>query len=233
MEAFGITAGDFVVIGILVVAALMGLALGLVKAILFVGCWIGAGLLTLYGFERVKPYFYQFIDKQLYADVAAAATLFLISLVILFWFGSRIWSAVRNSAFNGLDRSLGLLGGLLVGSLLICLAYLGATWMWTEKELPPVIAEARARPYVRVGANWLRTFIPDSAQNEARTAVGKTKGGLDEAQDKWNKAQETDRAMQKLFGTPTTDGRSPESDAQKGYAAPSRHDMDRLFESKK
>lgn len=232
MEALGITVGDMAVIGILVVAALMGLALGLVKAILFVACWIGAGLITLYGFERIKPYFYEFIDRQLYADITAAATLFLVSLVILFWFGSRIWSWVRNSAFNGLDRSLGLLGGLLVGTLLICLAYLGATWMWTEKELPPVIAEARARPYVRVGADWLRSFIPETAQNDARTAVGKTRDGVSEAQDRLNKARETERAMQKLFGSSLPGGPPSPDDAQKGYAEPSRRDMDRLFESK-
>lgn len=225
MEALGITVGDLAVIGILVIAALMGLALGLVKAILFVACWIGAALTAFYSFERVKPYFYQFIDKQMYADFAAAATVFLVSLIVLFWFGSRIWMAVRNSAFNGLDRSLGLLGGLLVGTLVICLAYLGATWMWTEKELPPVIAEARAKPYVRVGANWLRTFIPQAAQQEAESTAN-------QAQERTKQAIETQRAWQKLMGSPSAEGGASSPEAQKGYAPSSRRDMDRLFESK-
>ena len=40
MEALGITVGDITVVGILGIAALMGTALGLVKAVLFVAsCW--------------------------------------------------------------------------------------------------------------------------------------------------------------------------------------------------
>ena len=42
MEALGITVGDITVVGILGIAALMGTALGLVKAVLFVASWAGA-----------------------------------------------------------------------------------------------------------------------------------------------------------------------------------------------
>ena len=48
--------------------ALMGLALGLVKAVLF-GSWGGAGFVTFYSYEHIKPYFEGYFVKQLYVDV--------------------------------------------------------------------------------------------------------------------------------------------------------------------
>lgn len=224
METFGITFGDLVVLGILIIAGLMGLALGLVKAILFVASWVGAGLITLYTYEHIKPYFAEFLEKQLYADIAAAASVFIVSLILLFWFCSLIWRAVRKSEFSGLDRSLGLLGGLFVGVFLVCIAYLGATWMWGEDDLPSAIGEARARPYVQVGTDMIRTFLPGKTQEKAKTTVGDTQRRIKDA-------METERAMRRLLGQPSEGEQTP-PDKQKGYATPSRRDMDRLFESK-
>ena len=112
-----------------------------------VRCQLGrCGLVTFYSYEQIKPYFESYFEKQLYTDVAAAAAVFVVSLVVLFWLCSLVWRAVRRSEFSGLDRSLGLLGGLFVGVFLVCIAYLGATWMWSEDDLLETIAKARGRP---------------------------------------------------------------------------------------
>lgn len=224
MEELGVTFGDFVVLGILVLGALMGLALGLVKAVLFAASWVGAGLVTFYSYEHIKPYFAEYFEKQLYADVAAAASVFVASLVVLFWLCSLVWRAVRRSEFSGLDRSLGLLGGLVVGVFLVCIAYLGATWMWSEDDLPETIAKARSRPYVEIGAGTISGFLPGATKKEAKSKVGDTGRRLKDA-------IETERAMRKLLGKTPEDKENPASQ-QKGYAAPSRRDMDRLIESK-
>ena len=224
MEELGVTFGDFVVLGILVLGALMGLALGLVKAVLFAASWGGAGLVTFYSYEHIKPYFGGYFEKQLYADVAAAASVFVPSLVVLFWLCSLVWRAVRRSEFSGLDRSLGLLGGLFVGVFLVCVAYLGATWMWSEDDLPEIIANARSRPYVKIGAVTISAFLPGATEKDARSTVGDTGRRLKDA-------IETERAMRKLLGKTLEREEKPASQ-QKGYAAPPRRDMDRLIESK-
>ena len=224
MEVLGVTFGDFVVMGILVLGALMGLALGLVKAVLFAASWGGAGLVTFYSYEHIKPYFESYFEKQLYADVAASSSVFVLSLVVLFWLCSLVWRAVRRSEFSGLDRSLGLLGGLFVGVLLVCIACLGATWMWSEADLPETIAKARSRPYVEIGAGTISAFLPGATKQDTKSTVGDTGRRLKDA-------IETERAMRKLLGKTFESEKTPASQ-QKGYAAPSRRDMDRLFESK-
>ena len=56
MEVLGVTFGDFRSAGHPGLGALMGLALGLVKAVLFAASWGGAGLVTFYSYEHIKPY---------------------------------------------------------------------------------------------------------------------------------------------------------------------------------
>lgn len=225
MEALGLTYGDIAVLGILILAGLMGLAWGLVKAVLFMGAWVGAALISYATYEKAAPFFRDLMGDVAYVDYAAAAGIFVVALIVLFWFCSRIWLRVRASEFSSLDRSLGLLGGIAVGLLLVCVAYLGANWGLGKDKLPEYIAEARLRPYVQVGADAIRTFLPPEAQE-------KTKSAVDDTQRRIQDAQKTNRAMQQLMNQ-MSDQKENAPGEQKGYATPSRRDMDRLFESKK
>jgi membrane protein required for colicin V production len=224
MEAFGITFGDVAILVILVIAGLMGLAWGLVKAILFVATWVGAALVAFYTYEDATPYIQELIQAPAYDVYIAPAVIFVVSLIVLFWVFSRIWLRVRRSEFSSLDRSLGLLGGLVVGLILVCAAYLAANWELGEDELPPYIADARLRPYVQTGADVIRSFLPPEAQEKTKSAVRDTQSRIKDA-------QRTGRAMQKLMER-AGDKSQSQPDQQKGYAPPSRRDMDRLIESK-
>ena len=226
MENFGITLADLVVISIIIVVAFMGLAFGLVKAILFFGSWIGAGIITLYLYEYIQPIFKEYLEKQLYSDIAAVSSVYLISLILLFWCSSLVWRAVRKSEFSGLDRSLGFFGGIIVGSFLLCIVYLGVTWVWIEEELPTTISKARARPYLQIGTEFIQRFFPGRTVKDVKTTVGKTQRRIEDA-------IETERAMRRLLGQVTgkAETNKPLS-KQRGYEGQSRRDMDRLIENK-
>ena len=224
MEAFGITFGDVAILIVLVVAALMGLAWGLVKAILFIATWVGAALITSSTYEDATPYFQELIQAPAYDVYVAPVAIFIVSLIVIFWVFSRIWQRVRMSEFSSLDRMLGLLGGLTVGLMLVCGAYLAANWELGKEELPSYIADARLRPYVQSGANVIRTFLPPEVQK-------KTKAVVRDTQSRIKDARRTGRAMQQLIER-NGDKDVSNPDKQKGYAPPSRRDMQRLIESK-
>jgi membrane protein required for colicin V production len=224
MEAFGITFGDVAILIVLVVAALIGLAWGLVKAILFIATWVGAALITSSTYEDATPYFQELIQAPAYDIYVAPMAIFIVSLIVIFWVFSRIWQRVRMSEFSSLDRMLGLLGGLTVGLMLVCGAYLAANWELGKEELPSYIADARLRPYVQSGANVIRTFLPPEVQK-------KTKAVVRDTQSRIKDARRTGRAMQQLIERNGDKGVS-NPDKQKGYAPPSRRDMQRLIESK-
>ena len=182
------------------------------------------GLVTLDRYETFHTYFAQVFENQSYVDIGSVVSVFVVCLVLLFWLFSLVWRAVRRSEFSGLDRSLGFLGGLMVGVFLVCIAYLGAIWMWSEEDLPAAIAKARSRPYLEIGAHKISSFLPGPAGERAKSVVGDTSQRLKDA-------METERAMRKLIeNTPKIED-NPIS-KQKGYAVPFRRDLDRLIESK-
>jgi membrane protein required for colicin V production len=200
------------------------LAWGLVKAILFIATWVGAALITSSTYEDATPYFQELIQAPAYNIYVAPMAIFIVSLIVIFWVFSRIWQRVRMSEFSSLDRMLGLLGGLTVGLMLVCGAYLAANWELGKEELPSYIADARLRPYVQSGANVIRTFLPPEVQK-------KTKAVVRDTQSRIKDARRTGRAMQQLIERNGDKGVS-NPDKQKGYAPPSRRDMQRLIESK-
>ncbi len=227
MEALGITVGDITVVGILGIAALMGMALGLVKAVLFVASWAGAAAISYFTYQDVTPYFLEHIQTQRIAEISAAAAVFIVALIVLFFVFSRVWKRVKESEFNSLDRSLGLLGGLVAGLLLVCFAYLAAHWELGEDNLPPYIAEARLRPYVQFGADTIRPFLPPEVQEKTKSVIRETRNRAEDAK----KVENALNKLDKLHGLTTKEPSTP-ADQQKGYATPSRRDMDRLFESR-
>ena len=50
------TVVDFIVVGVVVLSGMIATGLGLVRVVLGLGGWIGAGLATLYGFKYARPF---------------------------------------------------------------------------------------------------------------------------------------------------------------------------------
>ncbi|MBO89559.1 MAG: hypothetical protein CMP14_08555 [Rickettsiales bacterium] len=226
MDMLGLTVGDISIIITIGVAAFLGMALGFVKAVLFVGSWISAAAIAYFLYQDATPYFSEYFETRRIAEISAATTVFVITLIFLFFVFSRIWKRVKESEFNSLDRTLGLVSGLTVGILLVCAAYLAAHWELGDDNLPPYIAEARLRPFVQFCADAVRPFLPPEMQEKTKSVIRATRSRAEDA-------EKVENALNKLnrFQSLTTNRPSTLPNQQKGYAAPSRRDMDRLIES--
>ena len=89
METLDLTVGDILIITIIGVATFLGMVLGLIKAILFVGSWIGAAAIANFIYQDATPYFLKYIKTQKIAEISAATTVFVIALIVLFFIFSR------------------------------------------------------------------------------------------------------------------------------------------------
>ncbi len=183
MDSLPVNIFDICVILMLLVGALIGLTLGFVRGGLFVMSWIGAALATLYGFTPAQPIARKYIESEFFADLTTGVAIFLVSLVILFLISSMIGGWVRNSRLNALDRSLGLLAGLLTGALIIVAAYAVAESTWTPEEHPKWVQEAKSLPLIQTGTVILRAVTPKNLQifgtSSARTASRKVKDAME------------------------------------------------------
>lgn len=176
---------DIVVAAVLLLSAVLALFRGFVKETLTIVGWIGAIFATLYGYQHVAPLLADFIKESWIAEIVAAATLFLVTLVVLTILSHMISSRVQGSMLGHLDRALGFVFGLVRGLALVCLVYLVGGLFWDEDNLPDELQEARSLPVVEAGADFLASLAPagtfpgrDSVDGKVDDAVNNIKEGV-------------------------------------------------------
>lgn len=216
-------AGDLVVLSALGLFAIFGLLLGFVGVVLLAARWVGASLITMWGFVYVQKLARQLISTPLIADVVAGVGLFVISLILLSIISHAIGTLIRKSSLNALDRTLGFIVGVVGGIAVIALTYLAfAQWIWTTPaDRPDWVRQARTLPLVEATADFLRGLAPPEYRGKARAAE-------DEISRRAKQAQEAQNALRAL-SAPTTN--TPAAEAETGYKTDVRRDLERLIQN--
>ena len=181
MENLPINAVDIIIIAVLIISGLFAFVRGFVHEVLAVASWIGAAIATLFAFPHVQPISREFITVPLLADVAAGVAIFLVVLIVLSLITRYLSHKVQDSGLGALDRSLGVLFGIVRGAVLVCIAWIGFSWAFPDRdEWPDWIKEARSQELVEAGADWMVSLVPEDLKTKADDAVGKA---TDEASD--------------------------------------------------
>jgi len=155
---------DLIVIAVVGISTVIAFLRGFVREMLTIGSWLGAALVALYGFPMLQGKFEGWISSKLAADILCGLSLFLVSLVVLSILSHMIARLVRGSALTAVDRSLGLLFGLVRGAILVSLAY-----MLVYSLDPNMMRGARTRPMMARGAEILRSLAPKELANDLPT----------------------------------------------------------------
>jgi membrane protein required for colicin V production len=240
------TSADLIIIAILALSALLAFMRGFVREVLSIGAWVGAALATIYGFPLAQPYARKYIEVTLFADIAAGVSIFVLALIVLTILSHALSKNVRDSALGAVDRSLGLLFGLVRGAVLVCLAYLVMAWAIPKDDRPVWVAQSRTLPLVQQGADLLLKILPESALKEGEDAVGAATTGLGQAIDAGKAVQTLTPSTPAAPAQPATNGGSGASGAgnggsaapdsggangTSGYNDAERKDLNRLLES--
>jgi membrane protein required for colicin V production len=217
MDNLPVNVTDMTVVVVLLISASLAYTRGLVQEVLSIAGWVGGSLITIYVFPFVQPFFRELISIELAADLANGIAVFIISLAILSTLSRAISKRVHNSNLNALDRSLGFLFGLVRGSIMICLLYMGIKWMLPIVDQPVWLRSARTMPLIETGAQQLRSLIPRKAAATADTAVTKT-----------NELIESQKVIRGLISPKP---KSDETGKLDGYGKKIRNEMERLIDS--
>lgn len=154
---------DLAVLGVVVVSGLIGLLRGAVREVLGVGAWVVAALAASpYGlFPVVAPTARSYIKDASLADAVAFCLVFLFVLAVLLLLIGWISRRVQGSALGGLDRTLGVLFGLVRGGVLVAAAYIVLGYAISKAEdWPSPVLEARSLPLVHAAAAQLVLYVP-------------------------------------------------------------------------
>jgi membrane protein required for colicin V production len=211
---------DIIVVVVVVISGLLAFSRGMVRELLSVGGWVAAALVTLYAYPYTQPLARKYIPIVLAADIAAAVVVFVVTLVIASIVSNFIAGRIHDTQFRALDRSLGLLFGIVRGAVLLSLAFLLVSWMARPGELPGWVNTAKSRPLLAQGAKVLISLAPKALVDDTASKVEQMKGATHDA-------VEADRAMRRLTRPPTTVDKPEE---RGGYSPEERRGLDRVIE---
>ena len=214
---------DLAVLAVILLSAIFAFARGFVRETLSIAAWVGAALITLYGFNRVYPITARFVTAPLLADLITGAGLFLVSLIVLTIITGSAARFVQSSALSPIDRTLGLVFGVVRGGILVSLAYLVVDVSLPQNDRPVWVRQAKTEPLLAQGAELIRTMLPEPLQLKGLAAV-------DDAQRTLEQAKEARRAMGAL-STPAPPPASHDRDQAPNYKPGDRRDLDRLFDN--
>src|SRR3546814_7691374 len=102
------------------------------------------------------------------ASLLTGVGLFLITLVLFSVLTRILSNRIQQSSLGALDRSLGLLFGFVRGAVIVALAWLALGYVVTEPDRPAWIQEARSRPLMERGADFLLALVPQEDRKSTR-----------------------------------------------------------------
>jgi membrane protein required for colicin V production len=154
------TSVDLAVLGVMIVSGLLAFYRGLIREVLSIFAWVGAGVVAVAGLPWIRPLLEPYVPSPEWTDPAGYTILFVVSLIILSVIARAIGGVVRSSALSGVDRSLGLLFGLARGAVLAVGVYIVACLAIPPDRWPPPVLESRSLPYIYSGAEWVARQMP-------------------------------------------------------------------------
>jgi membrane protein required for colicin V production len=211
---------DIVVIVVILLSAGFAYMRGFVRELLAIVAWLGAALITFYGYLYAVPLAEKFLPKGPIANISAGAAVFVIALIVLSIITASLARRVSQSGMSSFDRLFGLVFGIVRGAILVSLGYIALNWYLPPgKPQPEWMTTSHSRPLLQAGANMLESFIPSRWRDQVKTTVSREPAKSDAASD----AESATRALV-----------SPKPAAKPPNPAPTyrpedRADMDRLI----
>lgn len=218
---------DLAVLAVIALSAIFAFARGFVREALSIVAWLGAALITIYGFAYADRVIAHFVTTPLLAELIAGAGLFLIALIGLTILTGYIARFAHASALSPIDRTLGLIFGVARGLVLVSLAYLVIDISLPQPDRPGWLQDARSEPFLVQGADMLRGMLPQSLQV-------KTASAIDDGQQALGQARAARAAMGALASpaaAPLPPG--PAQATPPAYKPAEQRDLDRLIDNSK
>ena len=154
------------------------------------------------------------------ADGLAYAAIFILVVIILSIISHFIAETVKSIGLGAVDRTLGVIFGIVRGVLLLAILYMPVHLLVENDTKDDWFDGSRTHIYLEETADWLSGFLPEETRKELEETAEEMS---DDTKDKLENME-----LLKKDGDNTEENAS--EDDSKGYTPEFRDDMNRLFE---
>ena len=154
------TAFDYIVLAILGVSAVLGLLRGLIKEVLSLIAYALAVMAAIWWGPSLALWLADLIQNELLRMAAAYAGVFVLVLLLVGLVNVTLASLIDRTGLTPADHGLGLVFGLLRGTLIVLVLVVLAGYTELPKE--PWWTQARLSPAAVHGVQQLKLMLPPS-----------------------------------------------------------------------
>lgn len=162
-----ITILDIIVLVVMLLSAVLAMVRGFTREVLAIASWIAAAAATLLLFPQAQALARQYIplNPPIISDAIGAATVFLVTLIVVSFITMKISDLVLDSRVGPLDRSLGFVFGAARGLLLAVIAFLFFNWLVPANAQPEWVRDAKSRVILEDAGQGLLAMLPDDPES--------------------------------------------------------------------
>lgn len=158
-----ITLLDGILIGVTLVSAILAMVRGFSREVLSVASWAAAAFAAYFFYKPVIPYLQPYISNETILNIAAAGSVFLVTLIVVSIITMKIADFIIDSRIGALDRTLGFIFGAARGVLLVVVAMLFFNWL-VATDQPSWITNAKSKPMLDLLGQQLVDMLPEDPE---------------------------------------------------------------------
>jgi membrane protein required for colicin V production len=153
---------DLGLIVVVLMSALLSMLRGFTREVLAIGSWAAASVAAYLLHPMALPFVKQYVSNEKGALAIAAASIFLMTLVVVSIITVKISDLILDSRIGALDRSLGFLFGAGRGFLLCAIAFVFFAFLVPEKSFPSWVVSSKTRVWLEATGSSLEAMLPEN-----------------------------------------------------------------------
>ena len=166
---------DIILIVIMLISGFLAMVRGFTREVLSIFSWAMAAVAALYFTPRYYEVLSPYIDNPSIAQIAFAAAVFIITLIVVSLITFRISDKVLDSRVGALDRSLGFVFGLARGFLLVAIVFILFTAL--ARDQPEWVTNARSYPVLQRTQVAIESLLPTNPEEYIPKQEDEEEGG--------------------------------------------------------
>jgi membrane protein required for colicin V production len=212
-----ITLLDVILLAVMLISAALAMVRGFTREVLSIASWAAAAAATIFFYEPARALAREHIkfNPPQIADVVAAGSIFIVTLLIVSFITMKISDAILDSRVGPVDRILGFAFGAARGLLLVIVAFMFYTWLVPDRGQPEWFRTAQSKPLLQDAGDKLLALLPEDPESTILQRLKRRDGATGESG----------------AAAPTTPDQSAPAPDESPDASPSdRQGVDRLLE---
>ncbi len=149
---------DVILIAIMLISGLLAMVRGFTREVLSIFSWAMAAVAALYLTPKYANLLDPYISNPSIAQIAFAAGVFIITLIVVSLITFRVSDSVLDSRVGAFDRTLGFIFGLARGFLLVAIVFILFTAL--ARDQPDWVRNARSFPILESTQRAIESLLP-------------------------------------------------------------------------